>query len=396
MATLVGSSPPAYASTCEPLARALIYLPVALSNVSLGLVHTATFSLQLPSTLCRPTPHLHRRVVSAPAPYVMDITSSSSTAPFAVVLPIASNAAGIARGLDLLSSLFRWEPDIRWCVVLEDCLHSTGLSQLRWIPQTCEAVSLVNRRWRQGDPLKGGLTTRLLEAFAWVRNYTDAQFLLRIDSDALVIAPFTMSVCAFAANRQDAGIIGTMGLSCNEALRAKEDMRSESRLVKCRTLIPEEYPALGQTFPRYVIPGVGEMTADQFSAFNAVRNHIDAAICDGYTTSEFCQGGAYVVTRSMLERMALAGYFRAPEAWLLLPFSEDRVMAMYARAVRLRMYDCSRPGEPFGLNFMGLAYPLETLVARQHSVIHSVKGDRRYSEAAIRSFFSRRASMHSQ
>jgi hypothetical protein len=92
----------------------------------------------------------------------------------------------------------------------------------------------------------------------------------------------------------------------------------------------------------------------------------------------------------MLDRMAAAGYFDHPEHWMHLSIAEDFAMAMYARAVGLKLYDCSRDGEPFGIQVRALPYPLEELEARGYGIIHSIKNDARYDEESIRDYFRRR------
>ncbi len=311
---------------------------------------------------------------------------------FAAIVPVASDPVGLWRGMSLLCDLFQCEPGIGWCVILDDSPHASGLAELSFVPSGCQTVTFTNRNRTDATALKGSLTARLIEGLAWIHSNTDADFVLRIDTDALVIAPFSHLVRSFIAQRSEAGLIGTVGLSCNPQLRSLEDISRESKLVTAHRMLPR--PAVVNTdepISCYSVPTVGTFTARQLCAFDNIRMHIDAAVRNGYTSSEFCQGGAYVITRQMLERMSISGYLRQPEAWIDIPFSEDRVFAMYARAVGLQICDYSRPGEPFGMNFVGLAYPPATLFDLGYRVIHSVKNDSRFSEYEIREFFRGRA-----
>ena len=66
---------------------------------------------------------------------------------------------------------------------------------------------------------------------------------------------------------------------------------------------------------------------------------------------------------------------------------EDVMMGMFTRTVGLECSDFSRPGEPFGSNWRGLAYSPREMLRRRYALIHSVKSDPRYSERALRRFF---------
>jgi hypothetical protein len=307
--------------------------------------------------------------------------------PFAVIIPVGPSAADLACGAALLWQLLHWEPTLAFCVIAEHSPIPRGLSELAFIPRSCRVVTLTSPTNAPRRSLGGALTVRVLNALSWVQTNTNAAFVLKIDTDALVIAPFAEAIQSFLCRTRDAGIVGTLGLSCNPEIRAIENLALESRLLRAHRLLPSMDTGSTDDGSSLTIPGLGTVSATQLRAFHLVRPHIAAAASHGYTTSEFCQGGAYVITRLMLDRMAEAGYLRDTEAWQHLPFSEDRVTAMYAKAVGLTIADHSKPGQPFGVNWMGLAYPPTVLAAHKYSFIHSVKNDYRFSEPMIRHYF---------
>lgn len=94
-----------------------------------------------------------------------------------------------------------------------------------------------------------------------------------------------------------------------------------------------------------------------------------------------------MIARRMLDRMVSRGYLEDPTPWADIPVGDDRILAMYARAVDLRVLDCSLPGQPFGVQSIGLPYPPSMLVELGYSVIHSVKSDGIYSEDSIVGYF---------
>jgi hypothetical protein len=63
------------------------------------------------------------------------------------------------------------------------------------------------------------------------------------------------------------------------------------------------------------------------------------------------------------------------------------MMGLYARAVGLDIADFNAAGEPFGIQFQGLPYSPDTMVARGYSLIHSVKDHGGVREEDTRRFF---------
>lgn len=311
---------------------------------------------------------------------------------FAVIVPVGPKAIDVTRATLLLGSLFRWEPELAWCVLIDDSAKDRNLAKLDSMPQSCRAVSLLNPRRGRGYGHTGGLFVGIAAALSCIHDNTDAAFTLKIDTDALAIAPFSSHVFEVISSNEDAGIIGTLGCSCNPDIRAVENLDGEPALLQVfRALRPASPGEAQRRRERGAIVGPRRLSAAAIQAFDAIRPHIETAIAHGYASDHNCQGGAYVVTRKMLTRMALAGYLSSPDVWAALPVGEDRIMAMYARAVDLTLVDCSSPGEPFGLQSFGLPYPLEMLTERGHSLIHSIKNDPLYAEADIQSFFGSRA-----
>jgi hypothetical protein len=230
----------------------------------------------------------------------------------------------------------------------------------------------------------------MFASLSWVQANTNVDFALIIETDALVVGPFATSVRRFLQRAPDAAMIGTVGQSCKETFLP--NFERESSLLTAYRLLPsatsERYRKLSEPL---LLDGVGPFSLEQRQIFDTIRPHIEVAIRNGYVSNEFCQGGAQIVTRAMIDRMAAAGYFEHPEVWMYLPFPGDQILPMYAWAVGLRMYACTNPGEPFAVQGSGLPYTLEETIARGHSLVHSVKNDSRYTETEIREFFRARA-----
>lgn len=312
---------------------------------------------------------------------------------FAAIVPVGPTSLDLWRAVQVVKSLLTWEPDLAWCLFVEDAPAPRGLSDLSLTAPTCQFVVLPNR-WRECDGgWVGGLTAGILTALWWIHDHTDADFVLRIDADALAIAPFAEAIRAHLVSRPDAGVIGTVGLSCNPDVRSQQDLRKESKVLKAYKSWPASPPADVLTSERPLpIPGFAQpVTVPERRAFDRLRPHVADAIHGGFGDSAYCQGGACVIARLMIDRVTEAGYPTKADAWAALRVPDDVVLAMYARAVGLALGDCSGPGEPFGVQHRGLPYSPAELVARGHALIHSVKNDPVHSEAVIRQFFDTRA-----
>jgi hypothetical protein len=217
-------------------------------------------------------------------------------------------------------------------------------------------------------------------------------FVLRIDTDALVIGPFARDVTLFLEHNPDTGVVGTLGKSNNPEVRARPRRDVVPRLLRARTLWPvaSEAPEADDNESRE-LGTFGPVSLYQRRQFDRIRPHLDDAMANGYAKHEYCQGGVLAIGRMMVRRMSAAGYLSQADAWRGLPFPDDYVLAMYSRGVGLNIADFSGPGEPFGSQSTGLPFPMEELVARGHSLIHSVRHDKRADERTIRRYFSERA-----
>jgi hypothetical protein len=308
---------------------------------------------------------------------------------FAVVVPVGPEDIDMERARLLLASLARWEPTVGWCVVVEDAPTPRGVSVRDVMPANCRVVTLTNPRRGIGHYWSGAVLTGTLLALAWIQANTDADFVLMIETDALVIGPFADGIRRCFAEHATAGLIGTLGSSSNE--RFLPDFSKDSQILVAYRLLPvtPTGPDAAAEKPLFV-DGVGPFAIADRYLFDTVRLHIAAAVANGYATNAWIQGGAQAAPRTLLDRMATAGYFQYPEVWMHLPILGDQILPMYVRAVGLHQRACTRPHEPFAVQYQGLPYALETLVERGHSLIHSIKNDRRYSERDIREFFLRR------
>jgi hypothetical protein len=295
---------------------------------------------------------------------------------FAAIVPVGPGPIDVA--IDLIDSIACWQPGLEWCVFVEDRPYLSDLAPIVSARYGCLAKSVRNPRrecapaWVTSHHWYSGINAGILEALSWLHAHSDAEFILRIDTDALVVGPFSDVIRQCHMREPGAGVLGCLNGSCNLVVRALFDESREPYLLRLRRSKSSE---LESPHAREVV-----------DAFEAIRPHVDEAVRHGYATSRHCQGGACAITRRMLERMVDAGYLCHTNVWLNIPIADDMVLAMYAYAVGLRPMDC----DGFGVQFRALAYSPEELLARGYGIIHSVRNDHRFSETAIRQFFRQR------
>lgn len=321
----------------------------------------------------------------------------------AVLVLVGPDDVEVARAEDLFASLRGCEPAVACALVVDDSPVERGLAERLWLRAPADVMLLSRPCTGAGTERRGALTGLTLAALSQLWRRSGADLIVKLDTDALIIGPFVEALAAFFARRPEVGVAGALGDSSNPAHRIAEKSASVPLLVRALAAAEGLRDGSGESAGRaepagegeaalrpIPIAGFGLVSAEQASAFAAIEPHVRAAVARGYARLEYCQGGAYAISGELLARMAAAGYFDAVDAWNQLPVGEDVAIGMYARAVGLELADYCGEQEPFGVQWQGLPYALETLVSRGHGIVHSVKNDPRYAEAAVRAFFRER------
>jgi hypothetical protein len=297
----------------------------------------------------------------------------------AVVMLVGPGQKEIDRTADTLDSIWAYEPRVAWCVLIDDSLHDRDLARRFSIPPTTNAVSIMNPRYGRGIGIWGGCCTGLLSALSWIHKHTSASFSLKLDTDALVIAPFVEQIQRAFDAMPEVGMLGSYDIACDGSKRDFSGWGRQVRKWSAPLNVSRNPAKLG----RYL----------QFNLWGRpaiIRSHIQTALAQGYQLGEHCLGGAYAASGEMISRMAAKGYFDDPLLWRDSACAEDVMLGMYTRAVGLMSKSLVAQNEPFGIRYVGLADAPENLLAKGYSFIHSLKNDRVFSEEYIRAFFAER------
>lgn len=297
---------------------------------------------------------------------------------FCAILPVGPSSADLERLEDLLESLWTFEPGTPLVVIIDDGGHDRKLDAKFPAPPGCRVVSIFNARGTRGIGETSGLAAGMLLALAWIERNAPVSFIVKLDTDALVIAPFAEKIDRAFSTHPEAGMAGLYDRFCNGEPRDQTRFSKMLRKLSAPAALWRNPAARGQ----YLTLHFGGRAA-------TIRRQIRDAISRGYRPAEFILGGAYAISGEAIGRMMQAGYFADPWLWLGTHFSEDIVLSMYVCATGLKLLGLVAEGEPFAVQHYGLPLAPEELLARGYGIVHSLKSDARWSERELREIFRR-------
>ena len=144
-----------------------------------------------------------------------------SSSRFGVLVPVAATDEDWKRLPDLLDSLWTYDAAIDEVVVLDDGPEGRPLPRA---PTTCKITRVPNLRSGRGDGWSGGLCAGMIGGYQYLHQTAPSsrRFVLRIDTDALVIAPFANRVAQVFEQRSEIGMMGSYLTSPNGKPRGYE------------------------------------------------------------------------------------------------------------------------------------------------------------------------------
>ena len=265
-----------------------------------------------------------------------------------VAIPVGPAPEDEARTLDLLDALRAYEPGARDVVLVDD---ATG-GPRRWPDGV---TVLPNPRAGRGIPTLGGTTVATLTALRHAHAHHPGDWVLRLDSDALVVGPVQDAV--EAAWQPGDGVLGSCHRTPHGTARDVSDIRHEVAR-HARAVWATRTPARR---PLYVRP-----------AEPHVRGVLRQALDAGYDPGEHCIAAGCAISAALVRATADRGWLDEPRRWLHAKLGDDMVLGAMARACGLRLRDLHAV---FGVQHVGLPGTPEELLARGHAVVHAVKGD---------------------
>ena len=297
---------------------------------------------------------------------------------FTVMVPLGPGEREAGRLADLADALAAHEPGPWRLVIADDDPESRDAASLvPDLPAGCEVVAVRFDRRRGRNHLNRpdkDITPTVLSGLRRAHELGPGRFVLKMDSDALIIAPFADRLAA--EFRPGVGLVGACRTSPDGTRR---DFTPHADVVR-QLARPPIRPGhlrddLRRRFGRSLRP---------------VRQIIRAARANGYAWGEHCLGGAYAVSPALLD--ALHDQRRlTPEDWLHVEISEDVALGLLCHAAGLEPRDSVRPNAGvFGVRYKGLPFDPPALLAKGYALAHSVKNHPGLSEDEARNYFRHR------
>ena len=294
---------------------------------------------------------------------------------FSILIPVGPEAAELDRLTDTLESLRAHEPasEIQLILVDDSPRPRAALTNLDW-PGDPTVIRTPVWGHRRVPYFKTALIAGAMEGLREAgRVPTD--FCLKLDTDALVIAPFADKVRSAFQSDPRIGMVGSFDTKCTGEDRnfthKAHVIASTTRKVHVLTRTKRGHLPKRVSFKA----GPRRRRAQQL---------IDQAKANGYQMGAHCLGGAYAVSPAMLERADLLDYRVWANTW---DCGEDVTVSLTIFAAGLTIEGMVGRGQPFGLAWRGLPASPEWLVDHGSSLIHSTKDFDGSNELELRTWF---------
>jgi hypothetical protein len=291
---------------------------------------------------------------------------------FAVLIPVGPSARDLARLDDAVEALRTAEPATEIELLLVD--DSPAPRDLAGRVQWRTARVLRTALW-DGPHAPDAYSAMVAGTLAGLSAAAELEpeFVLKLDTDALTIAPFAGAIRAALVADPAIGVVGSYDRTCTGGTRDWSLWEPAlAHLWRPFTLMPSDRGWPGRR-------PVWRSSA----ARRASRRLLGQARQHGYVTGAHCLGGAYAVSPALLARTDLFD----PQPWLYTGLAEDVVVGLLCHAAGLRARGLVGEGEPFGLAHVGLPAEPSELIDRGHSIVHAVKDPDPVVEAQMRTAF---------
>lgn len=297
---------------------------------------------------------------------------------FVALIPVGPKKKELERLSDLLASLLNFE-------AAEECgllLINDGNSRPQ-LQEVCGRYNLSqckildNPREGRGVGWSDGLTVGILAGLQWIaRHMPPAKFVLKLDTDSLVIGPFSGKIEACFQQQTNVGMIGTHLREPGGTLT--NSIRDWAPKIK----------KLQRPFTIWTSKNRWHFQFGFWGRDRHIQKLIAAASGWGYVFGESCQGGAYALSGTALQKLHDQGLLDDPLLFIHRRLTEDVVVGLLTRAVKLQLADFNAHDQPFGVTWRGLCAPPAELLRRGYSIIHSVKDDGACLGRETRAYFT--------
>lgn len=290
---------------------------------------------------------------------------------FSIVIAVGPSPSEVHRLQDILDGVRRHErSSIHECILIDDGRGALPLASFS--DEHPFVRVLPSFREGKGDSWRGGLSTNIVNGISHAFREPEVSFVVKLDTDSLVVAPFSEQISRAMRMLPRVGIFGSCyrfdPAGCKvPASTWQRNLHKLARLWR---------------FRRNPIP---HLEFALWGRRRTVRRLIVRALQRGWALGSCAQGGGYAVTRQLFEQCAELNRSSDTQLWRDFELTEDVVMSMLCYASGMEVKDLNQPNEPFGVVYKGLAAPPDDLIRRNYSIIHSTKCESWAAESALRS-----------
>lgn len=303
--------------------------------------------------------------------------------PYALFLLVGPDPIEIDRLRDLFAAITVYEADsIGRCDIFIANDGNTALDELSTLLGTFRNTIIFDNPGRGVSPHVWD--RHINGTFAGLQHITQTdqyQFVLKLDCDALVIAPFVQRLAQFFADYPRAGAIGThLHFPCGKSRPGNFTMTQHIQQAMQAIPVPERIATADNAAYEKRVPAT-QLERQQL---------IQAARQNGHFGSQHVQGGGYALSATLLSTLHDRRWPTSIDLFNGTGLGEDVATAILVKAAGLELMDCNHPGEVFGVWWQQLGLSLDEIVRRDYAVIHSIKDIGHQREAEIRRYFAAR------
>lgn len=284
---------------------------------------------------------------------------------FAVVMLLGPHKDEIVRTQDLLDSIQSFsEPEIHKSDLY---IVNDGNSRVNILRSNStffrNTFFLSNPLTGKPTPILDRHVAGMLYGLRHVVQKEPYDFVLKVDTDALVINQFYERILAFFRKNPNAGMVGSY-------IRFPDGSKR---------------PGIEWWAPR--VEKVYLIDSNSQRAFRR-RKIIRAAKRNGYIYGHHVLGGSYALSANLLREWKRRSMFRNVSLFQGTNLGEDVVVSLLVKTAGFKMMDFNKEGEVFGTWFKQLRFTPDELLSKQYAIIHSLKTFINYqNEIELRKLF---------
>jgi hypothetical protein len=224
------------------------------------------------------------------------------------------------------------------------------------------------------------LTAAIISALSWTHDNGQPSFVLKADTDTLVVAPFANQIHnQFLAHPE----IGVLGSGSRKYPDRPRDFITERTIAPAMEKLLRQVTIWRRTYDKWPRLQLG-----CFGKYGRIRTILRQALLNGYVLGENCLGGGYAISGTTLVELGKGRLLDEPLMWINTPCGEDVVISLYVKRVYKELSDFNGIGEPFGVSVKDSPFSPAEIVKRGYSIVHSVKSCGGCNESDTRLFFS--------